>query len=83
MTAESETLQIEDIPLAGRGAVEKLLAESFEGWYLSHARRTLMSIEVVRGAAVNGRHVGLVMLKALNGSIGWKMQQQAKKQRAK
>ncbi len=46
----------------------RILDESFEGIYLWHARRTLLTIEVVRAArTTEGEDVGLVMLKMLAG----------------
>jgi len=64
-------IQIAEVPISDRATLEPLLAQSFEGWYLSHSKKTLLNIEVVNEAIVDGRPVGLVMLKALEGTIGY------------
>jgi len=64
-------MRIVDVPLVSRASLEPLLAESFEGWYLSHSKKTLTSIEAVREAVVDEHPVGLVMLKTFNGAIGY------------
>jgi ribosomal protein S18 acetylase RimI-like enzyme len=64
-------MQIADVPLDQRARLETLLEESFEGWYLSHSRKTLQTIETVRSATIGGRLVGLVMLKTFEGAIGY------------
>ena len=51
--------------------MQHLLEESFEGWYLSHSKKTLMNIEVVKKAVVDEHPAGLVMLKTLYGTIGY------------
>lgn len=67
----SDDLRIEDVPKEHREALDPVLEESFEGWYLRHSRRTLREIEAVRVAKVNEEAVGLVMLKRLSESIGY------------
>ena len=62
---------IVDVSLEDRAALEPLLAESFEGWYLSHSKKTLMGIEVVKEAVVDGRPVGLVMLRTIDSAVGY------------
>ena len=64
-------MQIAEVPVEDRASLEHLLAESFEGWYLSHSKRTLMNIEVVRKAVVDERPVGLVLLKTLYDTVGY------------
>lgn len=64
-------MQIVEVPIEDRASLQHLLAESFEGWYLSHSEKTLMKIEVVREAIVEEHPVGLVMLKILYDSIGY------------
>ncbi|MGP8124944.1 MAG: GNAT family N-acetyltransferase [Nitrososphaerales archaeon] len=64
-------MQIAEVPVEDRASLEHLLAESFEGWYLSHSKRTLMNIEVVRKAVVDQHPVGLVMLKTLYDAVGY------------
>ena len=71
MNAEFESLQIEDVPPERRPSLQSLLEESFEGWYLSHSRKTLMSVDLVREAVVGDRPVGMVMLKTFSGYIGY------------
>src|SRR5207247_3470437 len=58
-------------PARKRRDLEWILEESFEGWYLMHSRRTLRDIEVVRAAISSGKPIGLVMLKTLEGSVGY------------
>jgi L-amino acid N-acyltransferase YncA len=70
MTAQ-ENVQIMNVPIGERAGLEWILEESFEGWYLMHSRRTLRDIELVRAAMSSGRPVGLVMLKTLEGNIGY------------
>lgn len=70
MTAQ-ENLAIVDIPNEERAALEWILEESFEGWYLMHSKRTLRNIELVRAAMSSGKPVGLVMLKMLERSVGY------------
>ena len=64
-------MRIAEVPIETRASLQHLLAESFEGWYLSHSKKTLMEIEVVKEAVVDEHPVGLVMLKTLYGSIGY------------
>ena len=39
-----------DVPRGERAALEQILEESFEGWYLRHSKRTLREVEEVRAA---------------------------------
>ena len=64
-------MRIAEVPVENRASLEHLLAESFEGWYLTHSKKTLMSIEVVREAIVDEHPVGLIMLKILYDIIGY------------
>jgi ribosomal protein S18 acetylase RimI-like enzyme len=48
-----------------------VLESSFEGWYLSHSKRTLRDIEKVFAAKLNGVNVGVVMLKNVDPKIGY------------
>src|SRR5207249_10832785 len=70
MTAQDH-ITIVDVPARKRRDLEWILEESFEGWYLMHSRRTLRDVEVVRAAMSSGKPVGLVMLKTLEGSVGY------------
>src|SRR3989454_9791642 len=70
MTAQ-ENMAIIDVPKRNRAGLEWILEESFEGWYLMHSRRTLRDIEMVRAAVSSGKPVGLVMLKTLEGNVGY------------
>jgi ribosomal protein S18 acetylase RimI-like enzyme len=47
------------------------LETSFEGWYLSHSKRTLRDIEKVFAAKLDGKNVGVVMLKLIDPNIGY------------
>src|SRR2546425_2197403 len=62
---------IVDIPAGMRADLERILEESFEGWYLMHSKRTLRHIGLVRAATVSGKPIGLAMLKTLDGSVGY------------
>ena len=62
---------IVDVPAGKRAGLEWILDESFEGWYLMHSKRTLRNIELVRAATSSDKPVGLVMLKTLEGSVGY------------
>src|SRR5689334_9992193 len=66
-----ENFAIVDISKEKRATLESILEESFEGWYLMHSKRTLRNIELVRAAMSSGKPVGLVMLKTLEGSVGY------------
>jgi ribosomal protein S18 acetylase RimI-like enzyme len=70
LTAD-EGVVVVDVPPGERGALEWILEESFEGWYLRHARGKLQQLEVVRAAMVSGTPVGLVMLKTLEARVGY------------
>lgn len=70
MTGQEE-ISIVDVPEEKRSELEWILGESFEGWYLMHSMRTLHHIEIVRAAMSSGKPVALVMLKILDGSIGY------------
>ena len=66
-----ENIEITDVPAGKRQELDWILEESFEGWYLLHSRRTLRDIELVRAATSSGTPAGLVMLKTLEGSVGY------------
>ena len=51
--------------------MEKILEESFEGWYLRHSKGKLLQLEVVRAAMASDTPVGLVMLKTLEPQVGY------------
>lgn len=67
----TDSITIVDVAEPQRNGLEWILSESFEGWYLMHSTRTLHHIDTVRAAMSSGRPVGLVMLKILDGSIGY------------
>ncbi|MDA4119445.1 MAG: GNAT family N-acetyltransferase [Thaumarchaeota archaeon] len=64
-------IEIVDVPIGQRQGLERILDDSFEGWYLRAARGTLQDIEVVRVAMSDGRPIGLVMLKTLEQNVGY------------
>jgi ribosomal protein S18 acetylase RimI-like enzyme len=66
-----ENMVIVDVPAGKRAELNWILEESFEGWYLMHSRRTLRDVELVRAAMSSGKPVGLVMLKTMEGSVGY------------
>jgi len=70
MTAQDD-VTIVDVPAGKRAGLEWILEESFEGWYLMHSKRTLRDVEVVRAAMSSGKPIGLVMLKTLEGRVGY------------
>ena len=70
MTAQEEIV-IVNVLGKKRAGLRWILEESFEGWYLMHSKRTLRSIELVRAAMSSGKPVGLVMLKTLEGNVGY------------
>ncbi len=70
MTAQ-EGIEIVEVPAEKRIGLEWILEESFEGWYLVHSRRTLRDVDVVKAAKLSGKPVGLVMLKTMEGTVGY------------
>jgi ribosomal protein S18 acetylase RimI-like enzyme len=62
---------VERVPTEERHGLEPILEESFSGLYLWHSKKTLRQIEVVNSAVLNGKRVGLVMLKNLSRQIGY------------
>ena len=70
-TVTEDKVELVDVPPPARAALDWILEESFEGWYLMHSRRTLKDVETVRSANVSGKPVGLVMLKMLEGNAGY------------
>jgi ribosomal protein S18 acetylase RimI-like enzyme len=70
LTSQQDVV-IVDVPVEQRAGLEWILGESFEGWYLMHSQRTLQHIERVRAAMFSGKPVGLIMLKILEGTIGY------------
>lgn len=67
----AEGVVVVDVPSGERDALEQILEESFEGWYLRHSRGKLLQLEVVRAAMASGTPVGLVMLKTLDARVGY------------
>ena len=67
----AEGVVVVDVSPGERGALEGILEESFEGWYLRHAKGKLQQLEVVRAALAAGTPVGLVMLKTLQPRVGY------------
>jgi ribosomal protein S18 acetylase RimI-like enzyme len=65
------SVEIQEIPGGERRMLEPILDESFTGWYRSHAKHTLSSIEIVRAAVIEGKRVGVVMLNWLNKEAGY------------
>jgi ribosomal protein S18 acetylase RimI-like enzyme len=66
-----ENIEITDVPAGKRHELDWILEESFEGWYLWHSKKTLRDVEVVRAAISSGEPAGLVMLKTLEGTVGY------------
>jgi len=61
----------EAVDLADRESLYPILETSFDGWYLSHSKRTLRDIEKVFAARLDGKNVGLIMLKLVDPKIGY------------
>jgi len=57
--------------LTEREQLYPILESGFEGWYLSHSKRTLREIEKVFAARLNRIDVGVVMLKNIDPKIGY------------
>jgi ribosomal protein S18 acetylase RimI-like enzyme len=57
--------------LSERESLYPILESGFEGWYLSHSKRTLREIEKVFAARVDGVNAGVVMLKNIEPKIGY------------
>lgn len=70
-TIEDSNFIIMDVTPNEREELVEILKESFEGWYLRHATRTLFNTKVVRQAKVKGQRAGLVMLKDLGNKLGY------------
>lgn len=70
MTAQGGVV-IVDVPVGERTRFEKILEESFDGWYLRHSKRTLLEAEVVRAALSSDTPVGIVMLNVLDALVGY------------
>ncbi len=70
MTAQ-ESVEIMDVPVGKRRELDWILEESFEGWYLWHSKKTLRDVDLVRAAMSSGKPSGLVMLKTLEGTVGY------------
>ena len=67
----AEGVVVVDVPPEERPSLEKILEESFEGWYLRHSKGKLLQLEVVRAAMSSGAPAGLVMLKRLEPRVGY------------
>src|SRR5213083_317763 len=70
MTAKEDVV-IRDVPARERAGLEWILEEGVEGWYLMHSRRTLRDLARSRARVSSGKPVGLVMLKTLEGNVGY------------
>ena len=63
--------EVVEVSLGDRSKLEPILEESFEGWYLMHARRVLHEIGTVRAAVSSGVPLGLIMVKDLEPGVGY------------
>jgi ribosomal protein S18 acetylase RimI-like enzyme len=59
------------VPKEGRAALEPILEEGFEGWYLRHSKGILRDSETVRAAMSSGEPLGLIILKSLGPGVGY------------
>lgn len=64
-------IQVVEYPRESRLQLDGILEESFEGWYLRHAKKTLREIETVRVAIARGNPIGLAMLKRVGRDAGY------------
>jgi ribosomal protein S18 acetylase RimI-like enzyme len=64
-------VEIVDVQPTERAGLERILEESFEGWYLRHSKGILRDVEIVRAAVLSGTPIGLVMLKTLETGVGY------------
>jgi ribosomal protein S18 acetylase RimI-like enzyme len=64
-------VHLKAVQRGSRGRLDTILAESFNGIYLWHARRTLHGIPWVAEALVQGSPVGLSMFKMLGPGLGY------------
>jgi ribosomal protein S18 acetylase RimI-like enzyme len=64
-------VEIVDVPMGERETLERILGESFEGWYLRHSKGILRGVETVRAAKLSGEPVGLIMLKNLEPGVAY------------
>ncbi|MHB8567997.1 MAG: GNAT family N-acetyltransferase [Nitrososphaerales archaeon] len=67
----TEELIIKQLAVENRDSAIPVLEESFEGWYLWHAKRTMRDIEEVLAAFIGERIVGVSMLKMLDSHLGY------------
>jgi len=65
------SIEIVDVPPEQRERLDKILKESFDGWYLMHARKVLKELEIVRAAVSSAEPIGVIMLKMLEPGIGY------------
>jgi ribosomal protein S18 acetylase RimI-like enzyme len=66
-----EGTEIVNVPKGERAALERILEESFDGWYLRHSKGILRDSETVRAALSSGEAVGLIILKTLGPGVGY------------
>ena len=71
LTLEPDVQISEAKSLEQREQFYPVLETSFDGWYLSHSKRTLRDIDKVFGASLGGKNVGVVMLKFVDPKIGY------------
>jgi len=64
-------VEVAEWPIEKRGALKEILDESFEGWYLYHAKRKLMESEEVLVASDSALAIGLSMLELLDKDTGY------------
>jgi ribosomal protein S18 acetylase RimI-like enzyme len=70
MKIQSE-IEVVDVPREERAPLDQILEESFDGWYLRHAKGVLRDVERVRAATLSGAPIGLIMLKTLEPRVGY------------
>ncbi len=64
-------IEIVDVPQNERAPLERILEESFEGWYLRHSKKILREVDTVRAGIASGAPAGLIMLKTLEPGVGY------------
>ena len=66
-----DKMQVVEVPRGERTYLEPILEESFEGWYLRHAKGILRDVETVRVAMNSGEPLGLIMVKKIEQNLGY------------
>lgn len=69
--SSGQGIEVSEWPKERRGTLEEVLEESFEGWYLYHAKWKLAEAEDVLVATEGGAPLGLCILEMLGHGAGY------------